>query len=303
MSGTGSIDGHVRQMIETRTSAYVGPDFLCIGAQKAGTTWLYEQLAVHPAAWMLLYKELHYFNGSFRQRMKSAMKDGGKPRHRPLDDRDRVFLEHAVTYVDDTIDFAWYRELFASKGDRISGDITPLYSTLSSDMVAAINRELPGVKIVFLVRDPIQRLWSQLAMIIRRRRRHSDHSLDDVQDDLQALRKVIVSAPFLDCSFPALTTRTWRQHFGRERLFIGFFDDLQERPAWLRARIFEFVGIAPDDATVQLAVDHNPNPTVWKPEMTTAIRETLVDHFRDELHRCADELGGPACNWPGRYGL
>ena len=39
-----------------------GPDFICIGAQKAGTTWLYENLNGHPDVWMPPVKEFHYFN-------------------------------------------------------------------------------------------------------------------------------------------------------------------------------------------------------------------------------------------------
>src|SRR5262245_13183400 len=38
------------------------PDFLGIGAQKAGTTWLYEQLRRHPDVWLPPEKELHYFD-------------------------------------------------------------------------------------------------------------------------------------------------------------------------------------------------------------------------------------------------
>jgi hypothetical protein len=38
------------------------PDFLCVGAQKTGTSWLYQQLAEHPDFWMPPLKELHYFN-------------------------------------------------------------------------------------------------------------------------------------------------------------------------------------------------------------------------------------------------
>ena len=38
------------------------PDFLCVGAQKGGTTWLYQQLDSHPDFWMPPVKELHYFD-------------------------------------------------------------------------------------------------------------------------------------------------------------------------------------------------------------------------------------------------
>jgi len=38
------------------------PDFLGIGAQKSGTTWLYQNLAAHPQIWMPPVKELHYLD-------------------------------------------------------------------------------------------------------------------------------------------------------------------------------------------------------------------------------------------------
>ena len=38
------------------------PDFLCIGAQKSGTTWLYHNLKQHPQVWLPPVKELHYFD-------------------------------------------------------------------------------------------------------------------------------------------------------------------------------------------------------------------------------------------------
>ena len=56
-----------------------GPNFLCIGAQKAGTGWLYEQLRSHSDFWMPPLKELHYFDrlgragvGKKRDRLEAA---------------------------------------------------------------------------------------------------------------------------------------------------------------------------------------------------------------------------------------
>src|SRR6478735_11126174 len=42
-----------------------GPDFLCIGAPKTGTTWLYKHLSRHPEIWIPPVKELHYFDRLF----------------------------------------------------------------------------------------------------------------------------------------------------------------------------------------------------------------------------------------------
>src|SRR5688572_30849108 len=44
------------------TVAKAGPDFLVIGAQRAGTTWLHRVLRQHPLLWLAPVKELHYFD-------------------------------------------------------------------------------------------------------------------------------------------------------------------------------------------------------------------------------------------------
>ena len=61
------------------------PDFLCVGAQKAGTSWLYRQLEPHPDFWMPPVKELHYFD------QLSWTKRGSRRRNR--DERDLRFFE------------------------------------------------------------------------------------------------------------------------------------------------------------------------------------------------------------------
>ena len=44
------------------------PDFLCVGAQKAGTSWLYRQVEAHSDFWMPPMKELHYLDNLNRTR-------------------------------------------------------------------------------------------------------------------------------------------------------------------------------------------------------------------------------------------
>src|SRR5207247_10081781 len=61
------------------------PDFLSVGAQKGGTSWLYRQLESHPDFWMPPVKELHYFDELSRIPPVASA--------RPRDDRDRRFLE------------------------------------------------------------------------------------------------------------------------------------------------------------------------------------------------------------------
>src|SRR5947208_16606603 len=61
------------------------PDFLCAGAQKGGTSWLYRQLEPQPDFWMPPVKELHYLDNLNRTNRHSP------PRSK--DERDACFLE------------------------------------------------------------------------------------------------------------------------------------------------------------------------------------------------------------------
>src|SRR4051812_36047156 len=116
-----------------------GPNFLCIGAQKAGTGWLYEQLRSHPDFWMPPLKEVHYFDrlgkGRAGRNDKSQDRlDTGRKAARDERDRDFVAMMQKLNARSE-IDFECYAALFQSKGSLIAGDITPGYSTLTEDVV------------------------------------------------------------------------------------------------------------------------------------------------------------------------
>src|SRR5205085_831376 len=118
----------------------LGPDFLCMGAQKAGTGWLYEQLRNHPDFWMPPMKELHYFdriagNSPAERSLPLARKEQDRlriARERADDQRDEEFLKQFERLSGNlSLDVEGYAALFDPKRDLISGDITPGYSTVT----------------------------------------------------------------------------------------------------------------------------------------------------------------------------
>src|SRR5438132_3664605 len=122
-----------------------GPDFCCVGAQKGGTGWLYEQLRAHPDFWMPPLKELHYFDRMWRSQRAAAAplsfvgKAEGRiraARKRARDKRDARFLDAMESLsVRSDINLESYAELFAPKGSLLSGDITPGYSLLPDEII------------------------------------------------------------------------------------------------------------------------------------------------------------------------
>lgn len=119
------------------------PSFIVIGAQKAGTTWLYECLSEHPEAFVPRMKEVHFFS-------------------RPQDDR--------MSRLDKGVE--WYKSLFPESGYKATGDITPDYM-FQPYVAAEIHALNPKTKIVALLREPVARAHSAYWM----RRRYDPNPL------------------------------------------------------------------------------------------------------------------------------
>jgi hypothetical protein len=285
-----------------------GPDFLCVGAQKAGTGWLYEQLRDHHDFWMPPVKELHYFDriaasADLPQRSVAYARKNEEridiARLRARDDRDRHFLEQfAKLWQPAAADIEIYVQLFEAKGGLISGDITPGYSILLETTIAKIASTLPKTNVIFLARDPVERAWSQLSMYLRRGLIES-FAPDNLEQITQHLRRPEVMAR----SYPSEIVQRWRRHVNPDRFRVYFFDDLKRSPVHLRATIISFLGGDPSKASGDLPPEFNAKAEKHKLPLTDSVRAHLAKFFQDELKACAAELGGSALEWPTRYGL
>ena len=104
------------------------PDFLGIGAQKSGTSWLYENLKLHPEIYVSEQKELHYFDKKLNDSLFS------------------------------------YSGNFKNGLGKVKGEITPAYSILQIEKICLIKKLMPRVKLILLLRNPIERAWSHALM-------------------------------------------------------------------------------------------------------------------------------------------
>ena len=163
----------------------------CVGAAKAGTSWLYRYLEQHPDCHMRGIKELHYFDGydlqnrewqvAQLQKDRAALKaklDAG--RSKSLD-----VLARRVEAHDDLIrlnqpeteDAGAYLD-YLNKGrsdQKLIGDLTPAYGLLSEDRFAKMAAISPNVRFIYILRDPIARLWSHIRMLAQRRVSTPEH--------------------------------------------------------------------------------------------------------------------------------
>ena len=281
---------HDGEKEENRSSTGAArPDFLCVGSQKGGTSWLYRQLALHPDFWMPPIKEIHYFDNLSRNKRLFP------PRRR--DERDVCFVESMKSLsTRPHIDLENYGRLFMHKGSLLSGDISPGYSTLSDEIIERVVGYFRNLKVIFLARDPVERAWSQLSMGVRLGR-ISRFDVTDVDEVIRNLRSPGVSSR----SYPSKIVARWRCYVHPDLFRLYFFDDLERSPTELRRSILHFLGADPNKPSGQLRADHNSNAGKEKLQLSDKVRSHVAQFFKDELRACASELGGPAREWPARY--
>lgn len=221
------------------------PSFICAGAQKAGTTWLFEMLAQNPSVWLPPLKEVHFFDAA---NLSDADKD--KKRQKILKLANRAanhgkskgssgtgkaeFLRSLAG--DDIQTEAWYRRLFShpdSEG-RITGEITPAYLVLDEAKIIYMKSVLPDTKIIILVREPRDRNLSQIRMAATRTKL-PELSEADWKKILEGTRK-------RDRGNYSRAIPLWQKYYGPDQLLILPFSQLKTDPAGMMRTVESFIG-------------------------------------------------------------
>lgn len=155
------------------------PQLLCIGAQKAGTSWLHENLKSNPGVWLPPFKELHYFDyrflpnhrGWIMSHVKRGLREAEERAAKTGDISELDYLKSLATPP--MMTRGWYRTVFSRcKSGMIGVDITPEYASIPEDGVAFVRKILgPNLRLIYIIRAPAERALSQMRMYIGRRKK------------------------------------------------------------------------------------------------------------------------------------
>ena len=216
------------------------PDFLVIGAAKAGTTALHEYLRQHPQVCMSRSKEPRFF--AFDQKPP----DFRGPRDRTIFNRDVIWR------LED-----YRRQFTGARPDQVVGEVTPRY--LSTPGTAErIRRLLPDARFVAILRQPADRAWSQFAM----RRRDGFESCatleEAIADGPRRAAEHWSSGHYFDRGRYASQLSSYFELFPRERFRIYLYDDLSKDPRGLFRDLFGFLGV---DSKFVPDMSRRPNPS------------------------------------------
>jgi Sulfotransferase family len=271
-----------------------GNFFVCIGAQKAGTRWLHDNLGRHPGVWVPYVKELHYFDGlhisghrRFLERISaSAMRRAQRP-HARLDAAERAWCEKFGSPA--AIDDAWYISLFASATSLDAfGEITPEYAMLPEVGFAHLARLAPQARIIFIMRNPVERAWSQIRFKAGKRDNQSILSPD------RALR-FIDSPASEDRTAYDRTIQRLERCYPVEQLLYLFYEDIVRDGLEVLRKVSEHIGVKYNATYFPDA--SQPRNVSMPVEMPPQVREHLQEKYAYLANAVALKVGRVPSEW------
>ena len=317
-----------------KTHAPKLPNFIVAGAPKSGTTSLYYYLCQHPQIYMSPVKEPTFFGAAdllSRDELRVKTKDElAELRTYLSGDLSKPREYFLVTEWDD------YIKLFKNVRDEIAiGEASVSYIWLPS-AAPAIRSKLPGARLIFLLRDPTERLFSLYLLRIRREPTLTFRSwvLKAMHSGGDRRHEVHRYPIALDGGLYATQLARFLDIFPRDQVRVYLYEAYRADGRAVLRDIFAFLGVDPDQP-IDVSCRHNETVvprfpaidelrhrilgnaslTGWLPvRVSHALREfynrrrgnftldpedrrLVIDYYRDEILRTQDLIGRDLAGW------
>lgn len=293
------------------------PNFLLIGAMKAGTTAFYQYLDQHPQVYMSPFKEPNFF--AF---------EGENLDFRAPSDIEGL-NRHAIT------DIKQYRALFAGvSGEKAIGEASHwyMYSPKASER---IKRHIPDAKLIAVLRDPAERAHSEFLHFVR----DGDEPITDFTEALRKeearIRDNWTMGLYIDRGYYYTQLKRYFDKFDRDQIRVYLYEDLQIGPVGVMQETFQFLEVDDDfvpDISIRPNVSGIPKNKVLhtllnksrrtkdvlepilpygviryakdlrirnlvKPRMPSEARRQLIETYREEILKLQDLIQRDLSGW------
>lgn len=287
------------------------PNFIVIGAAKAGTTSLHWYLAEHPEVFMTPAKDPSYFAYGVDEKGQLLW---GEPE----------FHGFPVRSLEE------YQRLFAETGGASAiGEASTMY--LECPQAASrIRALLPGARIICSIRQPVDRAYSDYLMFLRRRGRR----FDPTRDLTAASAWARPDSRWMRIGLYHHQLARYFEAFPREQIQVLLFDDLRRDPVRFVQEVYRFLEVDPafvPDLITPHAAGGMPASVMleslflrsarspvksWVPRRTAnwlrrlrgrtmrrapalpgELKQELTGHFREDIARTAELIGRSLDHW------
>ncbi len=253
------------------------PDFLIIGTQRGGTTSLYHYLEAYPSIKPASTKELHFFDRRFEKGL------------------------------------SWYRGHFPTKIEKyyaqhihgrafVTGEASPSY-LLHPHVPKRVAQALPQVKLIVLLRNPVDRAYSQYYHAIglgyetltfeeaikseeKRTAREREKILENEYYESHAYKHL----SYLSRGIYVDQLQVWMDLFPREQFLILKSEDFYANPATALKQVLVFLGVSEAEAELRMQTYKQYNNKTSS-KIDAGLRKRLIEYFEPHNARLYDLLG------------
>lgn len=174
-------------------------DFIVIGCSRSGTTWIHDNIIHHPEIYLPNeINEPHFFSKYYHK------------------------------------GFEYYQDMFKPlKGEKAVGEITPdyIYSKEAARRIKTFN---PNIKLIVVVRNPVDRLYSMYWIL---RGKYKDQNQFSFEEKIKRDPQLITQGFFID------HIENYLEHFNRDQIFVLLFDEIKSNPTSFLKKIYSFIGV------------------------------------------------------------
>lgn len=212
------------------TDSRIFPNFLIIGANKGGTSSFYKYLDQHPEIFMSEIKEPMFFlfNDMTGKEQKQAEVDEKEPEWQNW---------KPISSVEE------YRKMFVVPPTiKAAGEASTAYlaNPVCAERIARYN---PDMKIIAILRNPVSRAFSNYQMYVRLGH-ESEKFPKVVADELAGKRKHLPQGRhYVELGYYADSIAEYIRVFGKQNVKVYLIDELREKPEWMFADAFAFLGV------------------------------------------------------------
>ena len=260
-----SIRTFIHRLSQLRHVKHKKVDFIVIGAQKSGTSSLRQYLNMHPDVQMSFTKEPHFFDS-----------------HR--------YSSHPISHY-------WYeKDFYQGDHSKLLGEVTPILSYLAQ-APQRIKTYNPDIKLIMILRNPIERAYSHWNMEVDRGIETEDflRAIELEEERLQSKNSELnMYHSYLDRGYYSVQVKRLKSLFPDDQLLFLKYSDYVDQQESSIHQVLDFIGVSPQSYTYKAQSVHKRS---YGRSMTEQVKKVLIEKYEQDISELELLLGWDCADW------